>query len=336
MAIYTEEGYFDFPALEAKKRTYNLIIGARGTGKTYGALKWAARLDKPFIYLRRTQTEADLISSPLTNPYKKVAADLGMTVTTANIAKNVGGIYEDTEDGMRLICYTLALSTIGNVKGVDFSDVDLIIYDEFIPQRSSRPIRDEGRCFNDLLETVGRNRELEGRDPVRVFCLANSNDIANPIFIELGIVERVYKMMQKGLESYFDDSRSLAVYMLSKSPISERKSDTALYKLSKSDYSDMAIRNMFSVDDRYIRSSPLKEYQPVVRIGEMVIYRHKSRDEMYVRMGSCGTVPDEYGTHDSEKEMFQNRFAFVYLKYLMGGVFFENESAQVYFSRMYK
>ena len=60
MKIYGENGYLDFPAIMAAVRVpFLFIIGGRGTGKTYGAEKWAIESGKKFIFLRRTQSQAD-------------------------------------------------------------------------------------------------------------------------------------------------------------------------------------------------------------------------------------------------------------------------------------
>ena len=67
----------------------------------------------------------------------------------------------------------MALSTFGNLRGVDFSDVDMIFFDEFVPQKNARPIKAEAEAFFNLYETVNRNRELDGRPPVRVLMLSN-------------------------------------------------------------------------------------------------------------------------------------------------------------------
>ena len=94
----------------------------------------------------------------------------------------------------------LALSTISNVRGFDATDRDVLIYDEFIPERHERPIKDEATAFFNAIETIQRNRELEGKDPLTVLCLANANELANPLFIELKLVKRAMALIRKGIE----------------------------------------------------------------------------------------------------------------------------------------
>ena len=76
--------------------------------------------------------------------------------------------------------------------------MQLWIFDEFIPERHERPIKNEGAAFLNAYETMNRNRELQGYKPIQTLCLANANDLGNPIFMELGLVSRAMRMQQTG------------------------------------------------------------------------------------------------------------------------------------------
>ena len=75
MGLYLESGYANMHDIMNKDDTFVFVIGPRGSGKTYGALLEILESGKKFIYLRRTQTEADLVSSEVVNPFKKVIED---------------------------------------------------------------------------------------------------------------------------------------------------------------------------------------------------------------------------------------------------------------------
>ena len=55
MSIYLKSGYLDVEKILSYKLPFNFIIGGRGTGKTYGALKTAYINDIRFMLMRRTQ-----------------------------------------------------------------------------------------------------------------------------------------------------------------------------------------------------------------------------------------------------------------------------------------
>ena len=332
--LYLESGYISQSAIKAGRSSFVFEIGGRGTGKSYGMLQYIMQHNIKFLLLRRTQTEADIIGTDLTNPFK--ALQLDELPHPVSVSKNLHAFHQMREEEDKTIGYLAALSTFATIRGVDLSDVELIFYDEFIPEKHQRPIKDEYEALMNVYESVNRNRELQGRPPVKMVCCANSNDIANPIFIGLQIVDRIARMMQKGIESYHDDKRSLSVYMFQRSPISEKKADTALYRLTAgSDFQNMALRNMFDLDSTYISSRNLKEYKPLVRIGELVIYEHKSRLEYYVRCGSSGSVPHVFGTSDMDRKRFVKMYNYLFIRYLAGHMLFENSISQVLFEKYF-
>lgn len=340
MGLYLESGYINQDQIISSADNFIFEIGARGTGKSYGILKYIIEHNIKFMMLRRTQTEADMISTAVTNPFKALMMDNPkLQISPESISKNLSAFTMpgETEDDPPIrIGYLAALSTFATIRGADLSDVQMIFYDEFIPEKHQRPIKDEYPALMNVYETVNRNRELKGQDPVKMVCAANSNDLANPIFIGLEIVDRVARMMKKGIETYKEPDKSLAVYMFMRSPISEKKAETSLYKLTAgNDFQNMALRNMFDLDTRYISSRSLKEYKPVVKIGELVIYEHKSRKEYYARCGSSGTIPHVFTTTDIDRKRFIKTYNYLFLRYLAGYMIFENSISQVLFEKLF-
>lgn len=339
MNLYLDSGYIDQEKIISRPDIFIFEIGPRGTGKSYGILKYIIEHKIKFLLLRRTQTEADMISTAVTNPFKALMTDIpDLDIRPESISKNLSAFIQPRgeDEPPERIGYLAALSTFATIRGADLSDVDLIFYDEFIPEKHQRPIKDEYAALMNVYETVNRNRELQGRKPVKLVCAANSNDIANPIFIGLEIVDRIARMMKKGIETYYNPDRSLAVYMIMHSPISDEKAATSLYRLTAgNDFQNMALRNMFDLDTRYISSRNLKEYRPIVKIGELVIYEHKSRKEYYARCGSSGTIPHTFTTTDTDRKRFAKSYNYLYLRYLAGYIFFENSISQVLFEKSY-
>ena len=300
MSIYLSSGYLDIAKILSYGLPFNFIVGGRATGKTYGALKYAYESHTRFILMRRTQAQTDLINKPEFNPYKAINTDLGSDIQVKSISKYNSRIFEPAEDGEQLLGYTCALSTISNMRGFDASDCKLLIYDEFIPERHERPIKGEGAAFLNAYESINRNRELKGEPPLQVLGLANAFNIANPIFMELGLVGRCEKMKNSDQELFIDRERGILLVLLQHSKISAAKADTALYRLSSGSYSDMALSNDFiynSTDN--IKAQALKEYKLLCTVGEISIYRHKSKREYYVSEHRTGTAPlyksDEVG-----------------------------------------
>ena len=195
-------------------------------------------------------------------------------------------------------------------------------------------MKHESDAFFNCYETLNRNRELQGRKPIQVLALANANDFANPIFIGLGLVSTVERMINKEQEEYINPQRSVGIFLLTDSPISLKKGKTALYKLTEGTaFSQMAIENAFAgADDPDIRSISLAEYSPVVNVGELCIYRHKSNRTYYVSThvsGSCSTFSGD----GVDMKRFQTTYKTILLAVVMGNVTYESHLCKSLFLR---
>ena len=304
-------------------------VGGRGTGKTYGALKYVLENDIKFLYMRRTQSQADLINRPEFTPFKAVSRDTGELITCSPISKYNSAFYrakyEDDKiipDGLP-IGYTLALSTVSNLRGFDMSDCELLIYDEFIPEKHERPLKNEAQALFNAYETINRNRELVGEKPLKVLCLANANTITNPIFEALNIIDKVYTMENNNQVVSINESRGFAVVLLSDSPISKLKQDTALYRLtSGSEFESMAIGNSYNVDFNRARVN-LVEYAPIFTVNGITIYQHKNKMELYATRHKSG------GAVDIDTRLYRKRYAPMVLEYDARGLIqYENLSVR--------
>jgi hypothetical protein len=168
------------------------------------------------------------------------------------------------------------------LRGFDAADCEILIYDEFIPEKHERPLKEEGAAFSNAYETINRNRELQGKPPLKVLCLANANNITNPIFTFLGIVDKVNAMYKRYQSVTINEKRGYAVILLTDSPISMQKKDTAIYKLTKgTDFYNMATNNDFNIDFTPALAINLIEYTPIAIVEGIAIYRHKSFPRLY-------------------------------------------------------
>ena len=323
MGMYLESGYIDIQWVVSRGTTFNILIGARGIGKTYGALQYCLNNNIRFLYLRRTQTQADVAGSPIYCPVKSITTD----VFPDHAGKN---LYNLIDNDNNLHGYIAALSTFSNLRGFDASEIEWIIFDEFIPESSERPIKNEGETFLNLYETVNRNRELKGLKPVFVLLMANSNQIASPILMQLQLVRPIAKMIKSNTSYWYDKKRSVSVIYPIDSPISKRKADTALYRLAGSGaFADMALANVFAdLADPMIKSRPLGEYRPICAIGEICIYQHKSRSEYYVSAHVSGK-PERYTMSASDIGRFRKNYLWLQAAILCNQVYFEDKVCQL-------
>ena len=335
--LYRDDGFLNFRTVRDLGYPFTYLIGGRGTGKTYGGLSTSVADGLPFILMQRSQTQLDVINNPNFSPFKKINQNEGWHVITKAVTKNSSAFYHgETDKKGRTVPagpplgYTLALSTISNVRGFDGSDVELILFDEFIPEKNARTIRNEAETLMSAYETVARNRELEGRKPLQLFLMANALDLGNCHLLYSNLVGVLDRMERKGQEFYTDDKRGICVIRLADSPISEAKADTALYRMmgQGSDYTQMALSNTFAYEDRTdVRSRPLAEYSPAVTVGEITVYKHKSRRLYYVSTHRSGS-PEIFAAGEMELARFRRAYAWLWTEIMERRVEFEDILSQ--------
>lgn len=346
MNLYLKSGYADVRSMIETDVPFIFIVGGRGTGKTYGALKYILDTDKRFMFMRRTQTQMDIVSKPALSPFKAINADTGYNVGVKPLNKHITAFYHfqfDSEEQQDMpsgapIGYGCALSTVSNIRGFDGSEIEILVYDEFIGEKHERPIREEGSAFLNCYETLNRNRELKGQKPLKAVLLSNSNDLANPLFMDLKLVTTVEKMVRKGQDTLVDRNRGLAVFILNGSPVSQAKSKTALYRLvdAQSAFYQMAISNEFANEEiGLIKPQNIKEYKPQTVVGELCIYKHKSMSLYYVTEHKSGSVKRTYETGEMELKRFRRDCFNYWLAYLNSHVLFESYIHQLLFEKYY-
>ena len=189
--------WYDFSRLWSFNGFYNIVMGARGTGKTFGAkvkgIKDAVNKGHEFIYLRRYKEEikfardgffADVVAEGVFPQYSfKVEGNKGFW----DYASNDWMDDDNTVKRPWKVCvHFFALSVGGQIKSQSFPNVKLVIYDEFVIEKGHvQYIPNEVKKFNDFYSTIDRYR-----GDTRVLMLSNSVSIMNPYFLAWNIEPR--------------------------------------------------------------------------------------------------------------------------------------------------
>ena len=323
---------------------FTICIGGRGTGKTFGALKHVVESKTKFILMRRTQSQIDIIGKKDFSPFKALNNTLGYSITSAPVTKYNSAFYhgEKNEEGGispagEPIGYCVALSTFANLRGFDASDVELMIFDEFIPEPSERQIiRNEGAAFLNAYETANRNRELQGHKPLKVLLLSNANDLASPILDALGVMDTIEKMNRKRQSVYISPNKLISIIILNDSPISDAKRNTVLYRLSQNEtFNDMSIANSFSADNyQYIGSRPLREYNLIISTDNICVWEHKDNRLIYIT-DAVRECPNHYRLTDTERKRWRRCCEWLRIEYISGRITFATFRAKYNFEGMW-
>jgi hypothetical protein len=266
---------------DEKLRPFTFIVGGRGIGKTYSAIDAGiTRHENALLYLRNTKEQIEESCGIFGNPFKKWAADHDrdiQLIKDKNHALIAEFITANQKTTKRIIGAGAALSVFSNLRGVDMSNIDLILFDEFIENRSLT--FNQYDAFLHMYETVNRNRELTGQPPVKCLLLSNAQRLGNPILRGFNLIPVIENMQKTGQRSYANGSIRIELPF---SEVSEAKRQTALYQATTgSDFNSEALDNNF-INDSFtgIKRVNIQEYNPIVCIDDIYIYRHKS-DPVY-------------------------------------------------------
>lgn len=330
--LYDSEGWVNWDYIMQQTESLISVVGARGTGKTYGCFKWLIQNNQRFIYLRRLKSQLDECKKDAGNPFKKLNTDLNINIKPFSSGGTIAFNYEE-KAGVN-VAVGVALSVVANLRGIDFSDYDYIVFDEFISSDGERPIKNEFQAFLNFYETVNRNRELEGKPAVKCIMLGNANRISNPYFSGWRCMKRVLNMIRGNQYVWRTDDKTRMIILLLDSPISERKQETVLYQNANNDFMRMALDNAFRTDETRIKSEPLKEYNHIVSVGEIGIYVHKSERKYYV---SATTYKNPYyEAFGIGLKMFQTDYYMFRVYYMVNkSVIFESFECELLFRELF-
>ena len=221
-----------------------------------------------------------------------------------------------------------ALSSIGRIRGFNGDIYTDVCYDEFIPESHLLKVRHGDDAFLNMYTTINGNRELEGRAPLRVWLLANSNNLDNDILKALNITDVVERMSLRGEESRILKERGIMILLPDSRAITEKRKQTALYRAVGGDskFSRMAFDNEFAYNDYSdVGVKPLQEYKPLILItGGFTIYLHKSDKSLYVCQMLDSNARHKYTQTDYDNMRFVRDFPEIKAAYLRGRFTFSN------------
>lgn len=184
--------YYSYKNIDSKNAQYNLIIGERSNGKTYGALLKIlynkAKNNKQGAIVRRWQDDFT---------GKRGANMFDSLVQNGEIEKATSGAWSGVyyygsrwflcrwEDNKRItdtepFCYGFSLSSMEHDKSISYPNITIIVFDEFLTRGMYIP--DEFIIFQNVLSTIIRHRT-----DVVIYMLGNTVNKYCPYFREMGL-----------------------------------------------------------------------------------------------------------------------------------------------------
>lgn len=325
----TDKGYLVIE--DSDLAILSVLFGARGLGKTYSVLE--KRIENSlkdefnkFIWLRDSAEVVKKIAAgnSLAAPICQNRPDLP-NITIQKTEGNYCFVADSKTDNFRVLGYLMALSTFHNARGVSYEDVANITWDEFIPEEGTIVKKNQGAIFLNAYETVNRNRELEGKNPVQIIFLSNANDIYSDVLEDLGISGLIEDMMYKGIDCYRD--ADIWIQFLSSEKFYEAKKETFLYRINKNDkFRNMALDNKFNNNLALVkRNVDLKGSTGLLTVAGRYTLIQLADGNLYYKLGTWKNLINYDMDNDQEALLYRLLFNDkLRLKYIAGQMYFDS------------
>ena len=276
-----------------------IVFGGRNTGKTYSTLRMCVEDGSSFVYAKRTIEDVKLICAGSTkdskvakynvnlSPFKSLNRDFNWNIKPVIIYDGLGAFFRTDEEGEPWgdpVGYIVAMSAITKFKGFDMSECDYLIFDEFVPKMFDRTIRFEGDQILELYKTISRDREHRGQKPLKLICLANSDNCVSPTTQVLEITDDIVNMSLKKEAALYIEDRGIFIHrIIDNLEFMEKEKKSAIYKaMANTQWGHMALDNDFAYNDfSNINKVKLKNYQPLCKF----IYKTKTYYIYYKESG---------------------------------------------------
>lgn len=334
MSIYDKNGWLNINYLEGFDASFYIIVGERQIGKTFGVLK---RLlydhdDRKVLLLRRTEDELEMITANEDlSPFKSINDFTGRNMEIHKMNKSyLIEEFDHVDDNTMKDVYktkgqALSLGKIAKTRGFDGSAFTDIVIDEFIPESHVRRLKNEGDVIKNAYTTVSGNREVNGKPPLKLWLLANSNNLADIVLQSFNVTNELEEMIRKGKTFKYDDKRKLCIVVSNKSPIADKRKQGVLYNLLEGDrFTEMAYNANFSYNDlSHVRKcKDSRQLKPLVAVGKIYIYQWNTN--LYVTDIKHMEFKITYGDNSDDLKTFRNKYNDLYLIDVLGKAYFSN------------
>ena len=234
---------------------FNVIVGNRGGGKSYGWKELAVsnfiKKKEQFGYVRRYK---DDLKEPLEQFFKDIAQEFPnhecmVKGNKVYIRRKVAEGEEDhgwTDDD--IAGYGFTLSTANNRKSISYPDITIIGYDEFLLEEGNQKyLPGEVNKLLNLYETIARPGS--GHKRVTLWLLGNAISITNPFFLYWDL-RMPFACDKNDKWIWKHPTRSILVEDVKNEGFISAKENTEFGGIvAGTKYADYSIQNKFLLDD---------------------------------------------------------------------------------------
>lgn len=305
---------------------FYVVWSRRGPGKTYSGCRYFYYTDTPFLYMKRTLDDVDFIMKSdeygvedRKNPFVPVNRDFGINVLTKSTGKGRGIFYEEKDDLIKAVAHCESLNNVKRLKGFDYTFIDYMWFDEFIPMAGERISKTEDEQLLSVYMTVLRDRMQRGRPPLKLILTSNTDQISTPITRGLEILDDMAEMSYYGEHiRYLKDRKILLHHITDEECPNLMAEDEGIFAaMAGTQWADKNLLGKFSnVDFSNIIKMNIKKYYPrcicLYQRKAIYIYQHKNNGAFYLSSLASGKN-DHLRVYDLERDSDQRAF---YLDYI--------------------
>lgn len=304
-----------------------VVWSRRGPGKTYSFLYYCLQQGRKFIYIKRTNADVEFLCADPDaddgrdpNPFAPINRDHGTNIKIFKKSEGQAAFYEVDENGERSglpIGYVYSFAQVSKLKGFNMDAVELMCFDEFIPQPTEIVRRSSGRALLSMYMTVSRDREKRGRPPLILCMFANAEEISTYETNILEITDDMAELEMNGKSHKDISNRKIMLHHITEEevPITEEEKGAIFQGMLGTAWHDYAFGGHFSNNDfSNIRYMNIKGYTCFIHL----IYKRK---DMYIylnnntgRMHMCSSKHKALYSYDLSKE---NDQALFYVKHYL-------------------
>lgn len=232
---------------------FNLIVGNRGGGKSYGAKEWGIdnfiKNKEQFGYIRRYKED-------LKKPMMHYFDDIRDAYPDYEFKTEGEKFYirlrpsdpkqKWTEDDVA--GYGFILSTASNRKSISYPRITTLTFDEFLLDKGNvRYIPNEVEALLNLYETIARPGT--GHPRVVLFLLANAISVTNPYFLYWGL-RMPTRADKNGKYIWKHPTKPILVEDVRNAAFIDKKKNTEFGSLvAGTNYAEYSIENKMLLDD---------------------------------------------------------------------------------------
>lgn len=338
-----DDGYYHIfnDLLQYPDAVIVLCWSKRGPGKTYSTLWSSYSYPVPMIYMKRTNDDVEFICNETMDlsPYKPVNRDKGINVKPQLIDKGMGAFYNMTvnDEGKEVpmgppVSLILSLNKIKAIKGMDLSEYDWLVLDEFIPQPGEIVKYKEGEMLLSLYMTIARDRQKRGRDPLKLILFANAEEISTPITNTLEVVDDMVELQASGKSHLWLPDRKILLHHITEDeiPMTEQEKVGIYEAMQGTAWFRKSFEGEFSGNDfSCVQKRSLKGYKVYCKLKykDKFIYIYEKGNNFYM----CSSKSNCDFQYDLDRESEQKLFMRVTLPVLRdalitGHMYFEKYS----------